>query len=393
MSSNDCGLGAPASAAEAGIETRERGLDTKPDLPEQDARVLQHAKLRTISAHIAEQETTSDQALGIGTLAPDPMLDAAYRSGIVPPAQRIRTTTADVETVVTFFPDRHALSKTEMILPLGSLVESIRTTCAPQKEGLPLLKLALLGNGRTDKGCVRFDANIAAISGVETDYDGEQVGIDRAIETAASVGLLCIIYTSPSHTPAKPRWRILAPTSREQPPKEREHLLARINGLYGGIFAPESWTLSQAYYFGSVGNKAHRVELIEGRPIDLLDWLDRIAIAKPGLEKRTPSAKPVKPATGLSPYAEAALDKACRNIITAAAGEQERTLNAEAFAIGTLAGAGAIPADFARRALVWAACQIRNYDPRRPWRPAEIVHKVERAFAAGMRRPREARRG
>jgi predicted P-loop ATPase len=43
MSSNDCGLGAPASAAEVGIETCEQGLDTEPDLPKQDERVLRNA--------------------------------------------------------------------------------------------------------------------------------------------------------------------------------------------------------------------------------------------------------------------------------------------------------------------------------------------------------------
>jgi hypothetical protein len=96
----------------------------------------------------------------------------------------------------------------------------------------------------------------------------------------------------------------------------------------------------------------------------------------------------VKPTTGLSPYAEAALDSACRRIISAPAGEQEATLNGEAFAIGTLAGAGAVPADFARRALAWAALRIPNHDPRRPWRPREIEIKVARAFNEGLRHPR-----
>jgi hypothetical protein len=45
----------------------------------------------------------------------------------------------------------------------------------------------------------------------------------------------------------------------------------------------------------------------------------------------------------LSPYAaEAALDSACYVIIGAPNGEQECTLVAECFSIGTLAGAGAI---------------------------------------------------
>ena len=97
-----------------------------------------------------------------------------------------------------------------------------------------------------------------------------------------------------------------------------------------------------------------------------------------------------RPVTGLSPYAEAALDAAARRIIGAGNGEQEATLNGEAFAIGTLAGTGGIPADFARRVLIWAADQLISYDPRRPWRAGEARQKVERAFAAGLRSPRRA---
>lgn len=102
--------------------------------------------------------------------------------------------------------------------------------------------------------------------------------------------------------------------------------------------------------------------------------------------------RPITPRTGLSPYADAALDNACRRIIAAPPGEQETTLNSEAFAIGGLAGARVIPADFGRRTLVWAARQMRDHDPHRPWRAREIEGKVERAFENGMRRPREARR-
>jgi AAA domain len=109
------------------------------------------------------------------------------------------------------------------------------------------------------------------------------------------------------------------------------------------------------------------------------------------IEHRPASGRPCKPARGLSPYAEAALDGAARRIIAAANGEQEETLNAEAFAIGTLAGAGAVPPDFARRVLIWAARQIPSHDPHRPWLAHDLDAKVERAFSAGMRRPRAQR--
>jgi hypothetical protein len=59
-------------------------------------------------------------------------------------------------------------------------------------------------------------------------------------------------------------------------------MAARVNGLFRGIFAGESFTLSQSYYYGSVnGNPDHQVEVIDGTPIDALDELDEIAIGKP----------------------------------------------------------------------------------------------------------------
>ncbi len=108
--------------------------------------------------------------------------------------------------------------------------------------------------------------------------------------------------------------------------------------------------------------------------------------------ERSTSTRPLRPTTGLSPYGEAALDSACRRIIAAPAGQQESTLNGECFGIGTLAGAGVVPVDFARRVLLWAGRQMRDYDRLRPWRRHEIEIKVNRAFDDGMRRPREARR-
>ncbi|MGD9615134.1 MAG: hypothetical protein AB7H90_05985 [Alphaproteobacteria bacterium] len=110
------------------------------------------------------------------------------------------------------------------------------------------------------------------------------------------------------------------------------------------------------------------------------------------LEETCSAGSPPKPMRGLSPYAEAALDNAARRIMAAPNGEQETTLNSEAFAIGTLAGAGAIPAHFAREVLAWAARQMPFYDPHRPWSQRELDTKVERAFAAGMRRPRAVAR-
>jgi hypothetical protein len=118
------------------------------------------------------------------------------------------------------------------------------------------------------------------------------------------------------------------------------------------------------------------------------DWL-----IAPQPERHQCASRPVAAADGLSPYAGAALDKACRRIIDAPPGEQEATLNAQAFAIGTLAAAKGIPTGFARRALLWAAHQVHDYDCRRPWRSGELERKIDRAFSDGLRQPREMCRG
>ena len=108
-------------------------------------------------------------------------------------------------------------------------------------------------------------------------------------------------------------------------------------------------------------------------------------------EQRATPARPVRPTNGLDRYAEKALADACRKIMMAPAGEQEATINGECFSIGTAAGAGLIATDFARRTLIWAASQVRDYDPRRPWRGNELANKVNRAFDDGLQHPREVR--
>jgi hypothetical protein len=116
------------------------------------------------------------------------------------------------------------------------------------------------------------------------------------------------------------------------------------------------------------------------------DWL------WPGKPSRMPDGEAIGRVDGLSPYAEAAIESACNVIGRAGMGQQERTLNAECFSIGTLAGAGAVPADIALRTLLRAAATIPDFDPARTWRPDEIAFRVRRAFAAGQARPRQVGR-
>jgi hypothetical protein len=187
------------------------------------------------------------------------------------------------QLTVTFFEDFTASAAMQKTLSVDDLAMLIRRTTAPAKASLPWLKLARFGNTRTPKGSLRHDRNVIAITGVEADYDGAVISIDEAVGIAEKAGLYAVVYASPSHRAAAPRWRLLCPTSREITAVERAQMMGRLAGLYRGIFAAESWTLSQAYYYGSVDhNPDHRVELVDGEPIDTLHELDQIAIGRPG---------------------------------------------------------------------------------------------------------------
>ncbi len=176
---------------------------------------------------------------------------------------------------VTYFEDFSAARKREDITTLATLADIIGSTTAPAKSQLPWLKLAQFGDRRSEKNSLRHDANVLAITGVELDYDGDVMTIDEAADLLLQADVLSLIYASPSHAAGKPRWRVLCPTSVELPPDRRRHLMGRLNGVLRGAASGESWTLSQSYYYGRVGaNPDHRVEIIDGTPIDLLDELD-----------------------------------------------------------------------------------------------------------------------
>ncbi|WP_454621321.1 primase-helicase family protein [Bradyrhizobium cenepequi] len=183
-------------------------------------------------------------------------------------------------THVTFFADFGAKTFTTDNLTLPELAERVLNASARKKDKLPWLKLAAFGDKRTEKGSLRHDANVLQISGVELDYDDEKISVDDA--AVALRGIKTLIYTSPSHSSDKPRWRVLAPTSIPHPPEARAKLLARLDGLLKArlgvekVAARESYALSQAYYFGWVCDTPkpeHCAEVVDGDFIDQRDDL------------------------------------------------------------------------------------------------------------------------
>lgn len=121
---------------------------------------------------------------------------------------------------------------------------------------------------------MRHDANVVAITGVEADYDGEQMPFAEAVERLRKAGIKCVVYTSASHLAVKdnkqrgPRWRVLVPLSVEYPPGYRRAFLDYVNEVLGGVIARESWALSSSYYCGRVDGVTYEATTLEGRFLD-----------------------------------------------------------------------------------------------------------------------------
>jgi hypothetical protein len=200
------------------------------------------------------------------------------------------------EFAVTFFPNWAAQTKREENLTLEALAERIRMTTAPTKEQLPWLKLARFGevrNPKTGSQSLRWNGNVLVLSGIVVDYDGGTMPIEEATERLREAGISAIVYTSPSHmlNGHGSRWRIVCPFALELSPEAHGGMVARLNGVLKGVLAPESWTLSQSYFYGRVdSNPAYEVIIVEGsRTIDQCADLDQGAIGKPNGNSHKPN--------------------------------------------------------------------------------------------------------
>ncbi|MEO8464197.1 MAG: hypothetical protein ABI640_02570, partial [Gammaproteobacteria bacterium] len=148
---------------------------------------------------------------------------------------------------------------------------------AATKEGLHLLKLAKFGDTINPNGsALRHNANVEFLSGIVAEHDAGTVSFEEAVtrlKAAGSDGVAAFIYQSPSHMKdgKGPRWRVLAPLSVDTDPAQHGPLMDKLNGVLGGALAPESWTLSQIYYYGRVTDREYyKPERIKGHHLDKL---------------------------------------------------------------------------------------------------------------------------
>jgi hypothetical protein len=210
-----------------------------------------------------------------------------------------KPTAASGRIGVTIFEDKHGkTARSTEPLTLAEIERVIKTAPArKEKESLRLLKLATFGDKWKTKGgkktSLRHDGNVTAVTGIEGDYDGEEIPMAEAADLLRDTGLAALLYTSASHTPTKPRYRILVPLTAPLVGKgveRRRHWAGVLNAILGGVLSRESFTLSQAYYFGPIaGRPAPEVIRLPGLAIDELPEPPDPAFATNGVEAGTPA--------------------------------------------------------------------------------------------------------
>jgi hypothetical protein len=188
----------------------------------------------------------------------------------------VKPSTQEIE--LTLFVDERAQAKKRWHMTPMQMVANIHNEKKASKADLPWLKLAVFGDQKSERGSYRHNANVKWITGACGDYDGGNITFDEAEERLHEVGVMAVIYTTPSYTDEKPRWRVVAPASKRCSPEDHTLFMNRLNGIFDGGLAGESWSLSQGYYFGSVEGKppAEARAVMTGKPIDLCTDLPEI---------------------------------------------------------------------------------------------------------------------
>lgn len=165
---------------------------------------------------------------------------------------------------LTEFPNLQAKSKREICLGLNDYAARLQAYRAGSKADLPLISGCRFGENRTDKGCLRHDTNVIGFSAVVAEHDAGVIPFDQALLLLKTSGIVSLVYTTPSHRPDRPRWRVIVPLASEHPPHAYGGFVDRLNGILQGVLAGESWTASQAFYCGFVeGAPDQRIEVIQ----------------------------------------------------------------------------------------------------------------------------------
>lgn len=182
-----------------------------------------------------------------------------------------------------------------------------------------------------------FDGYIAgrdpiAFTLVVGEHDAGEISVDEAITRLTKAGIDACVYTSASHTPKSPRWRVVASLQAPCGADEYRRHLDLLNGALGGCLAPESGDLRRQWYYGRVeGAVEYRVEVSKGHAlIDTLaageHGIELIVVKPPKPPKKVASATTIEPA----PVTDAQIGRAA-SALWAIANSGERRLHYKAW--------------------------------------------------------------
>src|ERR1043166_2616144 len=102
---------------------------------------------------------------------------------------------ADKQFSFTLFPDQFAKSFEPIQATLEEMAHNIELPCAASKAELPWLKMAIMGDKPSEKGCYRTNENVAALTGIEADYDSGAMSFDEAALWLDAARLTALLYT------------------------------------------------------------------------------------------------------------------------------------------------------------------------------------------------------
>lgn len=152
-------------------------------------------------------------------------------------------------------------------LPWKELCEWFMTTPVfSSKKACPLVKVGTFAGDSRARG-----SKLISVDALLGDYDGEKVTPQGAFDLLRENGVSGLVYTSASHTTEKPRWRVVVPLSRSVDETQYHRLMSLLNGLMGGVLAPESWHWARCYYAGRVEGAEYWDGALDGECIDVLD--------------------------------------------------------------------------------------------------------------------------
>ncbi len=154
---------------------------------------------------------------------------------------------------ITIFGDRFAASKAEHPTTFEGLVDWLQNPPeVGSKAECALFSQTRFGDKLTENGSYRSADNAIEVFGAELDYDGEVMSPREAHERLTAAGIRHFVYTSASHRPEAPRWRVVVPFEGPQPVEARRVAVEKCNTILGGVLSSESFTLSQPFYVGRV---------------------------------------------------------------------------------------------------------------------------------------------